>query len=146
MFGTFSESDSGAKGYVGMFWGTVLNEDGSKLKGMMKYGDEMVKTNQASDILFDVTDGDQTAWEIINDDLSIHITKHIGNVDQPYSWQCGFGGDEMDGCLDFWLPTKIACPPDMQFEINGKMYIMKFKYSDDESDLSSEEQDKDDDY
>jgi hypothetical protein len=122
------------KGYYGMFWGTVSNEDGFTVE-------------YASDYFLRIEDKGKEAWDIINDKLHRHLQTHIGEVDfHKYHWQCGFGGDEMDGLLDFWLPTRIKCPPDMEFKILDKKYVMSFDYSGDDSSLSSEEEDKDDDY
>lgn len=124
------------KGYCGMFQGSVSNEDGSALE-------------DAQDYFFDmkVDDDGNDAWEIINNNLHRHLRKHIGKVDPiKYHWQCGFGGDEMDGLLDFWLPTQIKCPPDMKFTILNKNYVMSFSYAGEDSGLSSEEEDQDDDY
>jgi len=136
------------KGYSGMFWGSVRNEDGSLVKGTRMYNGEPFETDSAEQFFFDIEDNGREAWDIINDKLHRHLQKHIGEVDRDkYHWQCGFGGDEMDGLLDFWLPTQIECPPDMKFEILGKKYVMSFHYSgDDELSFSSEEEDEDDDY
>jgi len=118
------------KAYSGMFWGSVSNEDGSTLK-------------YASDYFFEVVDNGKEAWDIINDKLDRHLQTHIGDVDsKKYRWQSGFGGDEMDGLLEFWLPTRIECPPDMKFEILGKTYVMSFHYDGgDKLGFSSEEED-----
>jgi hypothetical protein len=134
MYGQKIKSTSGTTGYGGLFWGSVRNEDGSDIE-------------YASDFFFNVDDNGHDAWDIINDKLYFHLRKHIGQVDLiNYHWQSGFGGDEMDGLLDFWLPTQIECPPDMQFKILGKNYIMSFKYDGDNLSLGSEEQDEDNDY
>ena len=130
MYGEKLTSKSGTTGYSGIFWGSVRNEDGSQLQ-------------YAQDVFFEI-DG---AWEIINDKLQRHLQKHIGVVDRKnYHWQCGFGGDEMDGMLDFWLPTPLDCPPDMKFTILNKKYVMSFSYGWDNSCLSSEEENHDYDY
>jgi hypothetical protein len=143
MFGRKHTSKSGDTSYVGLFWGTIFDEDGSKFRSLRMQAGQLVESDDFNLYMLDV----QGAWEKINDKLQDHMTKQIGPTVSPYGWQCGFGGDEMDGLLDFCLPTRIPCPPPMHFTINGIKYTMKFKYSgDDDSDLSSEEQDKDDDY
>jgi hypothetical protein len=142
MYGHKHKSNSGITGYIGLFWGSVCNEDGTNLKSTKKYGEEIVESDSAADYFFDIEDGGNEAWDIINDKLHRHLRKHIGEVDHiKYHWQCGFGGDEMDGLLDFWLPTQIECPPDMEFKILGRKYVMYFSYSGDGSGLSSEEED-----
>jgi len=136
------------KGYYGVFWGSVSNEDGSVPTRMKKFGDGEIETENAQEYFYDmkVDDRGNDAYDIINDNLHRHLQTHIGEVDPiKYHWQCGFGGDEMDGMLDFWLPTKIKCPPDMKFAILGKNYVMSFSYAEDDSGLSSEEEDQDDD-
>jgi hypothetical protein len=134
MYGQKIKTNSGITGYGGLFWGSVSNEDGSNIE-------------YASDFFFKVEENGKEAWDIINDKLHLHLHKHIGKVDRlKYHWQCGFGGDEMDGLLDFWLPTQIECPPDMKFKILGEKYVMSFNYGGDDLDLSPEEQDEDNDY
>ena len=91
-------------------------------------------------------DNGKEAWDIINDKLHCQLQTQIGKVDfNKYHWQCGFGGDEMDGLLDFWLPTQIACPADMHFTILGKNYVMSFIYGGDDLGLGSEKEDEDND-
>jgi hypothetical protein len=129
MYGHKHKSNSGITGYLGMFWGSVRNEDRTALE-------------DAADYFFDIVDNGRDAWDIINDKLHRHLRKHIGEVDPiKYHWQCGFGGDEMDGLLDFWLPTQITCPPDMKFAILDRKYVMSFSYAGDDSGFSSEEED-----
>ena len=141
--GTMTNPLSKPDGYVGLFLGTIFDEDGSKFRCLREYAGQLVQSDSFNLYVLDI----EGAWDKINDKLQDHMTKHIGPVAMPYGWQCGFGGDEMDGLLDYWLPTKLACPPEMKFTISGMKYIMKFSYSgEDDSDLSSEEQDKDDDY
>jgi len=109
-------------------WGSVRNEDGS----IFKY---------ASDYFFKIKDDSNEAWDIISDKLDRHVRMHIGEVDRDKNrwWQSGFGGDEMDGLIDFCLPTPIECLPDMEFEILGKKYVMSFTYGGDDSTFGSEE-------
>lgn len=142
MYGHKHTSKSGITGYIGLFWGSVRNEDGSVLKSTKKYGEEIVESDSATDYFFDIEDNGNEAWDIINEKLQRHMRTHIGKVDfHEYHWQCGFGGDEMDGLLDFWLPTQIGCPPDMQFEILGRKYVMSFNYGGNDLGLGSEEED-----
>ena len=92
MYGHKHASNSGITGYLGMFWGSVRNEDGTNLKSTKKYGEEIVESDSANDFFFDIEDGGNEAWDIINDKLHRHLHKHIGKVDRiKYHWQCGFG-------------------------------------------------------
>jgi len=130
MYGQKHTTKSGITSYIGLMWGSVSNEDGHTL-------------NDAAHFFFEVVDDGKEAWDIISDKLDLHLQTHIGDVDRKkYSWQSGFGGDEMDGLLEFCLPTQIECPPDMKFEILGKKYVMSFRYSGgDKLDFGSEEED-----
>ena len=142
MYGQKLKSKSGITGYTGLFWGSVRNADGSAVKGTRIYNGEEFPTDSAEEYFFNIED----AWEIINDKLYRHLHTHIGDVEHDkYHWQCGFGGDEMDGLLDFWLPRQIACPPDMTFEVLGKKYVMSFSYGGEDLGLCSEEEDQDND-
>jgi len=147
MYGQKKTTKTGVTGYSGIFWGSVRNEDGSLVTGTRMYNGEPFDTDSAEEFFFEMYDNDKEAWDIISDKLDRHLQTHIGDVDlDKYHWQCGFGGDEMDGCLEFWLPTRIERPPVMKFEILGKKYVMSFYYSGgDNSGLSSEEEDEDND-
>lgn len=143
MYGRKHTFKSGDIGYGGVFWGTIFDEDGAKFRYLRGEAGELVQSDSFDLYTLDI----EGAWDKINDKLHDHMLKQIGPVVSPYSWQCGFGGDEMNGLLDFCVPTRIQCPPPMHFTINGTKYTMKFNYGgDDDSSLSSEEQDKDDDY
>jgi hypothetical protein len=146
MYGQKVKCECDIIGYSGLFWGSVRNEDGTIVKGTKMYNGEEFPIDSAEEYFFEIEDNGKDAWDIINDKLSRHMQTHIGEIDlTKYHWQCGFGGDEMDGLVDFCLPTQIPCPPDMEFEILGKNYVMSFRYGGDDSTFGSEEQDEDND-
>lgn len=87
-------------------------------------------------------DGTRNEYDIINDKLAAHFTAHLnaepGNYDRKslnkegFNWQSGFGGDEGNGEIDFFLPKKIKMLSPMSFRINNVDYIMTFSFGGDE--------------
>lgn len=81
----------------------------------------------------DFFDCETDEWVIINDAMKkvlIPILPERG-VDKS-NWQCGFGGDEGNGLVDYWLPKKIAYLPNVVFKIKGIEYKMIFQIDDQE--------------
>jgi len=104
-------------GYGGIFWGTVYDSNG-----------KIVDEDYFSD-LAENTDDDYKYWDIIDEFILEHCLKYI----DPFCggqrcYQSGFGGKYSSGLIDFWTKDPIPEMPDMLFEIEGKKYIMKWRY------------------
>jgi hypothetical protein len=115
-------SFSSPAGYGGLFWGRVYDSDGNRIRLASDYFWDLGKV--------DHPDNDFKYWEDIDELIGEYCMKYI----DPYSshdhhYQYGFGGDESDGLIDFWVKDPIPEMPDMQFEIAGKMYVIKWDYS-----------------
>ena len=109
-------------GYSGLFWGAVYNSKGKNIRQADDYFLELGETH-------DPDDGFKY-WDIISDAISEHCVKYIEPVCGPHHhYQSGFGGDESNGLIDFWTEKPIPEMPDMEFEIAGKKYVIKWKYS-----------------
>lgn len=71
-------------------------------------------------------------WDIINESIELYCTEHFEPLvaeNSAHTYQCGFGGDEGDGLIDFWLPTPILDNiPDIPVIINSETYILKWRY------------------
>jgi hypothetical protein len=85
---------------------------------------DLAKENEESDTF--------KYWDMIYkliDELCTRHLKPLMNGDESYAYQSGFGGDESDGLIDFWLPVKVPELPIISFEIYGKKYELRWKYS-----------------
>jgi hypothetical protein len=73
-------------------------------------------------------------WHIINEAMDAVLIPFLPERggDGGQHWQCGFGGDEGSGLLDYWLNEKIIELPDVVFEIDGITYTMVFQVEDHE--------------
>jgi hypothetical protein len=117
-------------GYTGLFRGHVTDIDGNKLDDYNACDYFLTLRNPENN---DLTDGalNFETWDMINDQLSNFIGKHMPKQEDKYHWQCGFGGDESDGLIDFFCKQKVKLPPPMIFEVYGKKYEMTWTYSGD---------------
>jgi hypothetical protein len=115
-------SYSSPAGYGGLFWGRVYDSDGNLIRLASDYFWDLGQANNP--------EYDFQYWEDIDKLIGEHCEKYI----YPYRgddhhYQYGFGGDESDGLIDFWVKDPIPEMPDMPFEIAGKKYVMKWDYS-----------------
>jgi hypothetical protein len=113
---------SSPAGYGGLFWGRVYDSDGNLIRLASDYFWELGKENNP--------EYDFQYWEEIDELIHEHCLLYV----QPYTsdrhhYQSGFGGDESDGLIDFWVKDPIPEMPDMLFEIAGKKYTIKWNYS-----------------
>lgn len=109
-------------GYGGLFWGSVYDSDGNQIRMADDYFWDFGKVDHPED--------DFKYWYDIDNFIGEHCDKYI----RPYSsnihhYQYGFGGDESNGLIDFFVENPIPEMPDMPFEIAGKNYVMKWIYS-----------------
>ena len=79
---------------------------------------------------------DQSVGKLGDDSIDTALRAHLAkkwhpleSVSSKYSYQSGFGGDEGNGLIDFFLKKQMPCPPDMKFKVHDKNYTMKFIYS-----------------
>ena len=109
-------------GYGGLFWGSVyFKESGEHIKMAEYYFTDVAESNGNDSYEY---------WETIDDYIGKHCKKYIKYTPhKSYHYQHGFGGDESDGLIDFWLPEPVKEMPDMEFEIDRVKYIMKWQYS-----------------
>lgn len=107
-------------GYVGLFWGRVFHANGRRIKMAEDYFYELAKKNNE--------DSEFTYWELIDAEIGKHCQKYLKS-DDKYHYQYGFGGDESDGIIDFWLPEQVQEMPPLRFKIRGKTYILRWEYS-----------------
>jgi hypothetical protein len=108
-------------GYGGLFWGRVYDSDGNRIRRASDYFWELGQDNMEDEFRY---------WYVIDELIHQHCLKYI----HPYRgyahhYQSGFGGDESDGLIDFWVKEPIPEMPDMPFEIEGEKYILKWEYS-----------------
>lgn len=113
-------------GYSGLFWGRVYDAGNTLIYPASDYfmhlaEDKKVETFEYWNILYELIDGY----------CAKHITPLKGDSTKHH-YQSGFGGDECDGLIDFWLPVQVPDLPDMPFTIEGKPYVLKWKYSGDD--------------
>jgi len=111
-------------GYGGLFWGRVFHGNGRRIKLASDYFIELAKKNGE--------ENEFTYWEFIDEEIGKHCQKYIDpfNItDGHYHYQYGFGGDESDGLIDFWVPTEIPEMPPLRFKIKNKKYILRWEYS-----------------
>lgn len=111
-------------GYAGLFWGTVFDENGGKIDVASDYFREL-----ASDL---GEDDDFCYWEIIDHAIEQYCKKHlrpISDKSERHHYQYGFGGDNCDGLIDFWLPESVPEMPDLEFTIDNKKYTIRWEYS-----------------
>lgn len=108
-------------GYGGLFWGRVYDSDGNRIRTASDYFWELGQDKPEDDFRY---------WYAIDELIHQHCLKYI----HPYRgdnhhYQSGFGGDDCDGLIDFWVKEPIPEMPDMPFEIAGEKYIIKWEYS-----------------
>jgi hypothetical protein len=111
-------------GYAGLFWGKVFHGNGRRIKNAEDYFCNLAKKNGE--------DYEYLYWDIIGEAIDLYCEKYIApliNDHDQYHFQSGFGGDECDGLIDFWLPEPIAKMPPLRININGKNYILRWEYS-----------------
>jgi len=119
-----------SEGYSGLFWGSVYDSNNNPILEPQEH-------------FYELDNCGYKHWDTICEEISKHCLKYI----EPYCgthshYQCGFGGDESDGLIDFWTEKPIPEMPDMLFEIDGDKYVMKWHYSagyDDDSSVSYED-------
>lgn len=89
-------------------------------QGLIKYAD-------------DFFDCETDSWEIIANAMDEVLSPILParGVNKSH-WQSGFGGDEGNGLIDYWLPEKITALPDVIFTIEGVEYKMVFQVDDQE--------------
>jgi hypothetical protein len=109
-------------GYGGLFWGYVYNSQEKVIPHAEDYFLELGEKNDPSDQF--------KYWDIIDHKITSHCLKYI----DPYCganhhYQSGFGGDEGNGLIDFWTEKRIPEMPDLEFEIEGEKYTIKWLYS-----------------
>ncbi len=109
-------------GYGGLFWGSVYDSDGNAISNAQDYFLELGKAHNRYH--------DYEYWDVIVDFIDEHCLKYVNPYcGDKHHYQSGFGGDEADGVIDFWVEEQLPEMPKMPFEIAGKSYIMKWYYS-----------------
>ena len=110
--------------HYGLFWGQIFNEDGEPIECAADYFYELGKKN----------DCDFDYWNIISYKISDFTDEHFGQCcGKDSHYQSGFGGDECDGLIDFYVEKPIAIQlPDLEFEIQGKTYTISWTYNGEE--------------
>lgn len=113
---------SNIKGYEGEFYGIIHNKE----------------TNKKIDV--DEEFDEQDDYSYIEEELKSHCKKYcednftkeenkeLNRADSEYEFICGFGGDEQDGIINFFVQKKIPLPPDMEIKFDDNTYIMSFKF------------------
>lgn len=111
-------------GYAGLFWGKIYDSDGYRLYAASDYLMKLAKANGE--------ENEFKYWDVINDlitELCNTYIKPLMGEDESYAYQSGFGGDECDGLIDFWLPVQVPELPMIPFEIEGKKYVLHWEFS-----------------
>ena len=85
-------------------------------------------------------DFDTEEYDIINEKLNLHCeeyrkanfteeeNKELDDSQSIYEFRCGFGGDDQNGVINFFVSKQIPLPSKMKFTINNITYIMRFKF------------------
>lgn len=109
-------------GYAGLFWGRVYRENGEKISLGSEYFYRLAKTNgEENEFIY---------WDIIYAEIGKHCKQYVDPYfNEGYHYQYGFGGDESDGVIDFWLPEQIPEMPPLHFTINNEKYVLQWEYS-----------------
>ena len=126
-------------GYSGSFHGSVTDMNGNTMPEYMACDYFLTLRNPKNNTLRDDALNFE-AWEIIDSYISNSVCKYMPKHDYNYYWQSGFGGDEIDGLVDFFCKEKVELLPPVIFRLYGKSYKLTWHYcgdydSDDESDL-----------
>jgi hypothetical protein len=109
-------------GYGGLFWGRVYDENEKKIWPASDYFWDLAKS--------DGHELEYEYWELIDSLIGEHCKKYVAPYsDDDHHYQYGFGGDECDGLIDFWVKDPIPKMPDMPFEVAGEKYVLKWEYS-----------------
>jgi hypothetical protein len=94
--------------YSGLLWCSVYDAQGNHIK-------------KAEDIFF-------VENEDLLMDISNYMYSHVSKFILEGDFQAGFGGDDMDGCVDYATPKPCPIIPEMPFEVNGRKYTMVYSY------------------
>ena len=119
-FGKYQPKDSTLNthsGYAGLFWGHIYDSKGNEIKNAEEHF-----------MPFEY-------WDIIDDAIGEHCNKYLGPLIKNnliYSYQYGFGGDNCNGLIDFWLPVQVSEMPDLKFKIKDEEYTLKWECSEEE--------------
>ena len=82
--------------------------------------------NMSEYVMFGVPNGDKICSDI-SEMVRNHAKKYLPKDEIGKNvWQAGFGGDESDGLIDYALELPPPHIPDIEFEVDGKTYVMKF--------------------
>lgn len=111
-------------GYSGLFWGKMFYGNGRRINSADNYFVELARKNGEND--------EYIYWTLIDAAIEKHCEDYLGPIlkdNEKYTYQYGFGGDECDGLIDFWLPKQVPKMPPLRFKILGKKYILRWEYS-----------------
>lgn len=114
-------------GYAGLFLGRLYDSDGYRVRCGSNYLMDLAEENGEEDGF--------AYWDVVSaliDKQCETYLKPLMNGDESYAYQSGFGGDESDGLIDFWLPTQVPELPNIPFEVGGKKFELRWEYSADE--------------
>lgn len=125
---------SNPEGYYGLFWGRVYDQNGKCIYPASDYFMKLAEEKKIDTFHY---------WDTIYELIDAYCKKHITPLvedddDDKYHYQSGFGGDECDGLIDFWLPKQVPDLPDMPFTIDGTSYVLKWVYAGDDEDNEDE--------
>lgn len=109
-------------GYGGLFWGNVYFKDTGECISMAEYYfTDLGERND--DCIYDY-------WMTIDEYIGKHCKKYLPKkTSEHHHYQYGFGGNNCDGLIDFWLAEPVKKMPDMEFVIEGVTYVLKWRYS-----------------
>jgi len=100
--------------WCGLIRANVYTIKGERIRNMSEYA------------RFHLPDGDNVCSDI-SEMVHKHAEKYFPKDELGKNvWQAGFGGDESDGLIDYALEFPPPTVPDMEFEVDGKTYVMKF--------------------
>ncbi len=111
-------------GYAGLFWGRLYDSDGYRIYCGSEILMRLAQENGETDMF--------AYWDVVSkliDKQCETYLKPLMNGDESYAYQSGFGADECDGLIDFWLPTKVPELPNIPFEVGGKKFELRWEYS-----------------
>lgn len=110
-------------GYGGLFWGRVYDAGNTLIFPASDYFMRLAEDKQLDTFEY---------WNILTELIDRHCVEYLNPLmgqNLNYNYQSGFGGDDCDGLIDFWLPVQVPDLPDMPFTIEGKPYVLKWQYS-----------------
>jgi len=115
-------------GYSGDFRGSITDIDGNDVDDYSASQYFLTLRNPKNNTLKE-DDMNFETWEIIDNYISNCVSEYMPECDHKYyHWQCRFGGNDLDGLVEFFCKEKVKILPPMIFKVYDKSYRMIWTY------------------